>query len=274
MEEFLGNPAVQAGVAPFVAAFAVVLLLQPLRLAGLCVPAAFFTTYSLVEGFAFLPLTVTHKLGLLAAGASVAGLIADFAFRPTRIGVAVLALAGATAAAWMLWPVLQQKGGAESWLMGASALALVALLAGFSQGALGGSPVRAGAAGLALGLGVGIAAILGASAKFGSLGIALGAASGAFLLPQMITGKKSVAGATFTLSLMLTAGLLAAGAMALAQVPWYAVLLLALVPLAARLPVPGQAPVWLQALLLSLYGCVAAVPACYFSGPWATATAG
>jgi hypothetical protein len=254
LENFFAHPAVQAGVAPFAAALLVVMLLHRLRLGGLAVVAAFLTTYYLVAGFTFSPLTVTRKIALLAIAAPVVGMLADFAFKPTRIGAVVLALAGAAGALWAFYPVLSQKAAAEAWLMGASALVSIAWVVGFSQIALSEHPLRAGAAGLALGLGVGVAAIFGASATYGSDGIALGAASGAFLLPQLISGKRSFAGSTFTLSVTLTAGLLAAGTMILAKLPWYAVLVLALIPVAARLPVPERAPAWLQAFLLSLYG--------------------
>lgn len=274
MQELLANPAVQAGIAPFVAALIVALVLRRARLAGLAVAAAFFTAYALVEGLAFTQLTVTHRLGLLAAAAPVVGVLADFAFRPTRFGVAVLALGSAAGALWMLWPVLQQKSPTDAWVLGASALVSVAWLVGFSESALRDHAVRAGAAGLALGLGVGAAAIVGASAKYGSLGIALGAGSGAFLLPQMITGRKGHAGTTFTLSIALTAGLVAAGAVALAQVPWYAILVLALVPAAARLPLPESVPVWVQGVLATLYGLIAAGAACYLAWPSAGGTRG
>src|SRR5262245_15518364 len=207
MSELLAYPAVQAGIAPFVVALIVVLVLARARLAGLAVPAAFFTTYALVEGLTFTPLTVTHKLALLAAAAPVVGMLADFAFRPTRAGVFVLALAAAGGTLWMLWPVLQQKSAAEGWLLGASSLCLVAWLVVVFESALRGASVRAGSAGLALGLGVGAAAIIGASIKYGSLGISLGAAAGAFLLPQMITGKGMPGGTTYTLPMALTCGL-------------------------------------------------------------------
>jgi hypothetical protein len=78
----------------------------------------------------------------------------------------------------------------------------------------------------------------------------------------MITGKRSYAGATFTLSVTVVAILIAAAAMVLAQLPWYSVVVLALVPLAANLPVPAGAALWLQAVLSSLYGFVAAAIAC------------
>lgn len=264
----------QAGIAPFAAALFTVLLLQRLHIAGLAIAVAFLTTYYFVEGLAFQPLTVVHRLALLALCATAAGLLIDFAFRPTRAGMAVVACAAAASALWMLWPVLlRQREFMQVLLPGATAVVSIAFLTWLTM-RLSENPVRAGAAGLALGLGVGTAAILGASLKLGSLGIALGAASGAFLLPQMITGKQSRGGATFTLPLALTAGLIAVAAMTLAQVPWYSVLLLALVPAATRLPVPDRAPVWLQASLFSLYGFILAAPACYLSGPWTGIVAG
>jgi hypothetical protein len=267
MNELLAYPSVQAGVAPFVVALIVVLLLQRAGLAGLAVPAAFFTTYALVEGLTFTPLTVTHRLALLAAAAPVVGVLADFAFRPTRAGVVVLALAAAAGTLWMLWPVLQQKDAHQAWLLGASSLALVTVLVTVFEWSLRGAAVRAGSAGLALGLGVGVAAIFGASAKYGSLGISLGAAAGAFLLPQMIMGRGIPAGTTYALPTALTCGLVASGAMVIAEVPWYAALALALVPAATCMPIPQRAPVWIQAFIASLYGFVAAAAACWLAWP-------
>lgn len=262
MENLLSNPAVHAGVAPFVVALIFVLLLQHMRLGGLAVVAAFCTAVYFVAGFTFTPLTATRKIILLGFAAPIIGLLADFAFKPTRIGAAVLALCAAAGALWAFWPVIAQKPAAEAWLLGISTLIAIAFLVGFALLYLAGDSVRAGAAGLGLGLATGITAILGASASYGSYGIALGAAAGAFLLPQMIAGKKSFAGATFTLSVTLTAGLVAAGAMILAKLAWYTLLVLALVPVGARLPVPGKAPVWLQAVLLSLYSFIIGGVAC------------
>jgi len=192
----------------------------------------------------------------------VVGMLLDFAFKPTRMGVGILALCAAAGALWAFWPVLAQKPAGDGWLAGASAAVAIAFMVGFAQICLAGDAVRAGAAGLALGVGTGTAAILGASASYGMYGIALGAGAGAFLLPQMITGKKYFAGTTFVLAAVLTTGLVAAGAMILAKLPWYALLVLALVPLGAWLPVPAKAPVWLQAVLLSLYGFIIAAAAC------------
>ena len=267
MEEFLANPAVQGGVAPFIVSIVVALALQPLRLGGLAIAAAFLTCMYLVSGLQLAPLTATRKLLLLGMAAPLVGLLVDFAFKPNRAGAALLAAGAAAGALWAFWPVLAQKPAAQAWLMGAAAVLGVGFMVAFSQMRLAGDPVRAAAAALAAGLGAGVAAIFSASASYGLYGIALGAGAGGFLLPQMLLGRRGFAGATFTLTAMLLAGLVAAGAAILSQMPWYCVLILALVPAAASLPAPRKAPIWLQAVLFSLYGFVVAAIACWLAWP-------
>ncbi len=268
LEELLANPVVQAGVAPpFLAALIVAVALSPLRLGGLAVIAAFVVCVHFVTGIEFTPLTATRKILILAIAAAGIGPLLDFALKPTRIGVALIAVGAAGGALWAFWPVILQKPGMQAWLFGGSAVVALAFMVGFAQARLAGDGVRAGAAALALGLGVGIAAIFSASLSYGLYGIALGAGAGGFLLPQMIRGRKAAAGATFTVPAMLIGGLVAVGAMLLAQLPWYCVLILALVPVAVRLPGPEQAPVWLQAVVFSLYGFVIAGVACALAWP-------
>jgi hypothetical protein len=254
----LSHPAVQGGVAPFVVGLIVAAALHRVRLGGLAVAAAFFTAVYFVAGFGFSPLTATRKVFLAGAAAAVLGVLVDFAFKPTRVGTVVLAVAGAAAALWAFWPLIAQQPLSQAWLTGGSAAVAVAFIVGYSQAILAGDGVRAGSAGLGLGLGVGIAAILAAAPTYGLYGISLGAGAGAFLLLQMLGGKKFAAGATFMLPAALLGGLVGAGAMVLAKLPWHALLLLALVPVGASLPVPQRAPMWLQAMLLFLYTLVIA----------------
>ena len=262
MNDLLSNPAVQGGVAPFVAGLVATVLLGRFRLGGLAVAAAFAIAVYFIAGFGFTPLSATRKIILLGLAAPVAGIVVDFAFRPTRLGSYVLAIAGAAAAAWVFWPVLAQKDLERALLPGATAVLASAWVVGFSEQRLAGDSVRTAASGLALGLGTGIAAIFGAALTYGLYGVAVAAGSGAFLLVQMVTGKRSYAGATFTLSVTVVAILIASAAMILAQLPWYSVVVLALVPVAANLPVPAGAALWLQAVLASLYGFVVAGIAC------------
>ena len=261
MIDLLDHPVVQGGVAPFVAALIVALVLGRFRLGGLALVVGFCTTVDLVSGFVFEPLSATRKIVLLALAAPVIGMMVDFAFKPTRLGNAILALAAGIATAWVFWPVLQQKELQTALSAGGGSALFLAWLVGFSQTSLSQHPIRAGAAGLGMGIGVGTSAVLGASALYGIYGISLAAASGAFLLPQMLGGKKYEAGATFMLPLALVAGLLAAATLVLAQLPWYSLLALALIPVAARLPAPEKSALWIQAVTLSAYTLAVAAAA-------------
>jgi hypothetical protein len=267
MDELLSNPAVQAGAAPFLAGLIVAVALRPFKLGGLAIAAAFFTTVYFVAGFQFTPLTATRKMLLAAAIAPSVGILVDFAFKPTKLGATLLALAAGGAVLWAFGPVLGQRAPGEGALLLGSAIAVAMFVVGFGQAALAADGVRAGAAALALGIGAGVASVFSASVAYGSYGLALGAGAGAFLLVQMVTGSKSHAGATFVLPALLTAALVGAGAMTLAQMKWYVLLVLGLVPLAVRLPGPERAPVWLQAVIFSLYGFVVAGVACWLAWP-------
>ena len=109
-------------------------------------------------------------------------------------------------------------------------------------------------------------AVLSASGSYGQYGASVGAGAGAFLLVPMLLGRTIQAGATFTLSAGVAAGLIAAGAVLGAQLPWYAAASLALVPVATLLPLP-KSGVWLQAIAASVYGGIPALAACLLSWP-------
>jgi hypothetical protein len=267
LQELLANPAVQGGVAPLAVALVLALALRPLKLEGLSLVAAFVCSVYLVSGLDFAPLTSTRKVVLLSIAAPALGLLVDFAFKPTRVGALVIALAAAAGALWSFWPVLSHKHGSEPLLFGASAALALAFLGGFALLKLADDSVRAGAAALALGLGSGISSVLSASVLYGTYGVALAAGAGGFLLPQMVLGRKCQGGATFALTFAIAGGLIAAGAMTLAQLPWYCVLVLALVPVGAILPTPRSAPVWLQAVIVSIYSFLIAGAACALAWP-------
>lgn len=248
----------QGGVAPFAVALAVAILLQRFNLAGLAIAAALATVAYFLNGPTLVPLTVTRKIILLGLAAAAVGFLADALFKAGRTLTAGLAVLGAACAVWAFWSVLAQKPIGEAFLLGGG-IALFAGLMVAILSALQAQPVRAGGAGLGLGLGTGVAAILGASATYGLYGIAIGAGAGGFLLVQMVTGRTTAAGALFALPAALAAALLGAGAMLLAQLAWYALALLLLVPAAAFLPLPQKQPVWLQAVVVSLYTAFAPV---------------
>jgi len=258
LHEFLHHPAVQGGMVPFVVALITAELLQRLRLSGLAVVVAFAATVYLVSGFSFDPLTASRKIVLLGLAAPL------IAFPLTLINAAWLRPLLAAAAIWMAQRILQQQPLAAIFLWSAGC----ALYAGwlvFWMDTLLDAPVRAGSAGLALGLGTGIAALFGTSALLGLYGISLGAAAGAYLLIQMLTNSRLPCGYSFTLPLSLIAGLAGCQAVLTAQLPWYALIALAAIPLAAKIPVSEKSALWLQSILLSAATLSCAAVAVYLT---------
>src|SRR2546430_14887003 len=103
MQEMLANPAVQGGLAPFIAALTVTALLAPFRLGGLAVVAAFATAVYFIAGFTFEPLTATRKIILLGFAAPLAGLLHRFAFRPPRFEAWGRPFGGGAPPGWGVW---------------------------------------------------------------------------------------------------------------------------------------------------------------------------
>ncbi|MBI1173699.1 MAG: hypothetical protein GC139_00345 [Sideroxydans sp.] len=262
MQALLNHPAFQGGLAPFLTALIAAELFQRLRLSGLAIIAGFAVTIYLVSGFAFDPLTASRKIVLLGLLAALLGvLLTWFAPRWLRL---VLPLAGGFAAVWMVSRILQHQATPAMLLWGAGC----ALYAGwqiFWMDKLQDAPLRAGSAGLALGLGTGLAALFGASALLGLFGMALGATAGAFLSIQMLTGRTLPCGRSFTLPLALIAALTACLGVLTAELPWYALFALAAIPLAAKIPVPAKQPLWLQSMLLSALTLACAALAIYLT---------
>ncbi len=265
MQELLNNPAVQGGFAPFAAALVVAFALFALRLAGLAIAAALGTAVYLVGGFAFPPASAQQKILLIALAVPALGIVVDLAFKPTRATGPLLGLIFGALVIWVGWNVLKQKEMAAALAAGAGVAALVAWLTGACY-ALRDDPVRAGAAALTLGLGVGASAFLSASGSYAQYGVAVGAGAGAFLLVQMLLGRTVQAGATFALSAGVACGLIAAGSALGASLPWYAAMVLALVPVATLLPLP-RSGVWLQAIVASVYGGAVALAGCLLAWP-------
>ena len=118
--------------------------------------------------------------------------------------------------------------------------------------------LRCGAAGIGLGLATGIAGVLSASIGYLVAGVAIAAAAGALLLVQVVLSRGLAPGMTGALPLGFLPALFAAGALLLAQLPWYALPLLLLVPAVVMLPVPERAPMIVRAAVLAGYALVAA----------------
>lgn len=256
MRELLAHPAVQGGLAPFAAALAAALLLHPLRLSGLAAACGFFTAVYLTGQLAF-----DRKLLMMALAAALVGALADLAFRPTRAAGVVLGIVFGLAAFWIFLTLIGRMPAQRLVLHALGVTVLVAATVAFSVLSQGEAP-RAGAAGVGLGLGTGVLAYLGGAKLFALWGFGLAAGSAGFLAAAL--GLRVAAGASFTVASGVIGAALAVAVVLQRGLPWYHAALLALVPLAVRLPVPRDSAA-LQALVALAYALAVAGAACVLS---------
>jgi hypothetical protein len=262
LQELLNHPAVQGGLAPFIVALLVAELLLRMRLSGLAVICGFAVTAYLVSDFSLEPLTAARKIVLL--GVLSAALALPLMLLSMQWLRGLLTVAGSAAALWVLLRILQQQETSHMLLWGAGC----ALYAGwlvFWFDSLKDSSIRAGSAGMAFGIGSGTAALFGASALLGQFGLALGAAAGAYLLLQMLTNSTLPCGRIYTLPLSLVGGLCGCLAVLTADLPWYALPVLSVIPVIAKIPLPEKRPLWMQSLLLALACMLFAAGAVYLT---------
>jgi hypothetical protein len=99
---------------------------------------------------------------------------------------------------------------------------------------------RAGAAGVALGAASGVLAWMGGAELLGLWGFGLAAGAAGFLIALMLR-RSVVAGASLALSVGVTGGALMVAVALQRRLGWQYAALLALVPLAVRLPLPASA---------------------------------
>ena len=265
MEDLLAHlkelhPAVQGGVIPFVIALVVAGLLRRPRLSGLAVIAGFAATMYVTGSLSFESLTAARKIILLGFAAAVLALPLMY-FRAGWLRP-LLAVAGGASVIWVAQRILQQQPVETMLLWGAGCALYVGWLVFWMDG-LNEDTVRGGSAGLGLGMGTGLVALFGSSALLALYGMPLGAAAGAVLLLQMIINKPLPCGRLFTLPLAVIAGATGCLVVLTAQAPWYALIPLALIPLAAKIPMPTRPTIWLHTILLSIITLACAACAVY-----------
>ncbi|MGA9665374.1 MAG: hypothetical protein WBQ69_02865 [Gallionella sp.] len=260
MQELLNNPAVQAGFAPFLVALITAGLFQRVKLSGLAIIAGFAVTVYLASDFTIAPLTASRKIVLLGLASASLGLL--LTLLKSRWLVSLLPLLGAAAAIWTALRILQQQPLHAVLLWGAGCAAYTAILV-WGMDRLENDPLRAASAATALGMGTGGAALVGASALLGQFGLALGSAAAAYMLIHMLGNRLLPTGRVFTLPLGLIAGLTGCIGTLSATLPWYALPILAAIPLSAWLiPLPGKS-LRLQTLLSSIPAFALAAGAVY-----------
>ena len=272
MNDLLANPAVQAGLAPFVVALVLSVLLLRTRLMGLAIAAGFATVIVLAIGFSFEPLTAVRKMVLCGVAACVVLLLLELCEVAPRTAVRLpLVLASGLAAVWVVLRVLQQQDTGRALLAASGAVAYVALLVDGSTRASD-DPIALAASSLMMGLCAGALGLLGASASIAQLGIGIGAASGATLLVQMVSGKRASLGWTLAFPAGLLSGMIGLLAVFTASLPWYCLLPTLLIPWATHFyPAGWKQPIWVTAILMALFAFIPVLAA--VATAWFTASA-
>ena len=238
-------------------ALLVALALARTRFAWLAVIAGYLTALGLIGDFAFSPLTAARKVilcGIIAAGVGVA---LDLLPQRRSVLAAVVAVVAGLVSIWVFETVLSQRDPGAALLMGGGiavfAAALVYLVLRLRE-----DGIRCGAAGLGLGLATGIAGIVSASIGYLLGGVAVAASCGALLLVQVAFRRDIAAGFTGALTVGVLTALFASATFMLAKLPWYALPLLLVVPMASAVPAPREALRIVRAAVVSFYAFAAA----------------
>jgi hypothetical protein len=257
VSEFFDHPAFQGGVAPFVVALIVALALGRTRFVWLAIMPAYATMVALDTGFTLFPPTVARKTWLIGLLAPLAGVAADRYRRSSRHIAPGLAIAAGLLSLWVFRTVLQNYEDGTAVVAGAGiAVFIAAMIAAVLR--LRDDGMRCGAAGVGLGLAAGIGGILSASIGALVAGVAIAAACGAMLFVQVILKRTIAPGFTGALPIGMIVALVTAGTQQLALLPWYALPLLLLVPIAVLLPAARPASLLARAVLLSAPALAAA----------------
>jgi len=265
VSEFLDHPAFQGGVAPFFVALICAFALGRSRFVWLAIMPAYATMVALDTGFSLFPPTVARKTWVIGLLAPLAGIAADRYRRSSPRIVPGLVAAAGLLSLWVFRTVLENREGAAAIADGAGiALVVAALVAAVLR--LRDDGIRCGAAGVGLGIAAGVAGILSASIGALVAGVAIAMACAAMLLVQILLTRTLAPGFTGALPIGLIVALIASGTNQLALLPWYALPLMVLVPLAVSLPAPKPGPLFTRAALLA--ACAIAAAALPIGAAW------
>jgi len=268
MEQFFSRPEIQSAAIPFVVALLVYFGLQKAtaRVWIWALLAAFLASAGLINGLTVTPLTGTRKIILLIiASFFMAALLPQMMSRlnlQRRFSTLICQLA----LLWVFWAVLGRMQSGSMVLFLAGSIGLVLVLEDLFD-RVADNPAKLHAAGFSLLLGVGLSATAAASALLGQLALALAAGSGGAFLAWVLTGNATVnqrKQSITTLPYVMAPALLGVAAVIFARLPWYALIPLALIPLAVNLVPLKTDSRFVHALLASLPGLVIAVGVAFY----------
>lgn len=251
--DLMSHPAIQSGIIPFIVALAITVILGKTRpvLMGLAAVVAFIATVTQVTGLSLLPFTSTKKIILVAYLAAFLGLIVDIAgekivsYRKYIHGV--FAFSGVIAVLWVIWPVVSRESTENPIGIALGLSAYVAWMV-FGTSVLNRKKAQISAAVFATAMGTSVVSIIGATALYGQLAAPFAAATGAWLLFYLLASQRAVFSTSFFLTASLTCATLGAAATVYATLPWLTLVLFALIPAVAHIPIKQDNPIWLQIL--------------------------
>ncbi len=251
--DLMSHPAIQSGIIPFIVALAITVILGKTRpvLMGLAAVVAFIATVTQVTGLSLLPFTSTKKIILVAYLAAFLGLIVDIAgekivsYRKYIYGV--FAFSGVIAVLWVIWPVVSRESTENPIAIALGLSAYVAWMV-FGTSVLNRKKAQISAAVFATAMGTSVVSIIGATALYGQLAAPFAVATGAWLLFYLLASQRAVFSTSFFLTASLTCATLGAAATVYATLPWLTLVLFALIPAVAHIPIKQDNPIWLQIL--------------------------
>jgi hypothetical protein len=257
VNELLDHPLFQGGLAPLGVAMVVGFALARTRFAWLAIMPAYATMVALDTGFSLFPPTVARKTMAVGLLAPLVGIVADLYPRLSRRIALVLVIVAALLSLWIFQTALENRTATNAIVAGAGvAVFVAAMVAAVLQ--LRDDGLRGGAAGVGLGLAASVAGILSASIGALIAGAAIASACGAMLILQIVLSRPLAPGFTGALPVGMLIALIVARTQELALLPWYALPLALIVPLAASMPVPRQSSVIARAAVLVAYALAAA----------------
>lgn len=235
LESLLDNLVVQTAVAPLLVALVTGLAMRILApgLTGLAMTLGFITAAYLINGMDWQRLGGVDKIVFATAAAALVGLACKLTGLPAKPRRALLVTLALLVTAWMSYKALATKEGLSLVIYSLGGAAYVAWMT-FMLDRLHNRATAIGVL-IPLALGTGFCAIAGASALMGQLSLAMAAAAGGLGLLFLVPGSYRV-GADLTFPAALACGLLGFGAWLFASLPWYALPILAAVPLVSFLP--------------------------------------
>lgn len=233
------NPAIQSAAAPLLLALIFLVVLRRIRTWSepVTVLASFLMTTYLIMGISFQPLTSTRKVVLLALLFFILAVVVQNLKIKKNLLLALVAATGIVAACWVIWPWISRQ---EWTLIISVAVGITAFIiancAGLTKAATQRKKFLAVAGIFALSSS--FASIVGATASLGQMSMALAMP---FFVAFALDWFKPVPNADMQplfIVFCVPASILAINSVVFAQVPWYVLFSLSLIPLSAFFTLP------------------------------------